>query len=826
MTLVGRHKNRIAASHDVLRIRTGSLLSLAAHLFETQACIHGGCTKRCMFKGIKMCTRKLRATDSGMARFRAQLICGVCLDFLREPKLLDCAHSFCQECLENVVKNQSIYRTADSPLHDNDVECPCCRQPTRLQAPGSDAVKALRTNFNLKELVEIVSEEEKEEARHKLNLAPPVGSLQGAKQCVKGVGHQAMRQVERTQCKEHVKPLDFFCDNCNELFCCKCLKVHKKHDYHQVDDALDSLRSLVQPACEVAFHAEKKMKELFKKKDVISENRERTTRVIETFFDKMHKALDERKSAVISTLRKYTDTQFTKLDEHYQTLEEARTTTLDIVGTIENSLQHSEDASILMKAKEFRDSLENHQESILEITQMASKSKQSSSFLQFKGDNSLLLPFSELGTLHVCSHDPHSNHISILGTVVVSNDDSNTYIVDGKEIVQYVSSTNRPQLPTIDKDSDHTYHPNVPSPSPPKASPRPFCPEPPPDSQEDVESSTPEAELLSEESESEYEEVQTETISLPHSQNAPPIIEPVKVISNDQLCSPDSGEQVYPCGICCTGNYDNFIVTDTHNHCLRLVDHTGEFLEKIGSEGKASGQFKEPVAVAVSKDNFIFVAERETARIQKFTSHGMHILKFGQRALYGHQLNDPWGVAVSPADGNVHISDWDKSRIFVYSPSGRFLRLIGREGFIKFKLPAGIAFDNQGRLLVVDRGRHCVWSLTADGNQILGKIGSGYLHFPYGIAATSDGSIIVTESGKDRISMFSVSGELIRCFGRSGSEPGMFNHPRHICINRKGQLIVADEMNQRLQIFELPEIPQPPLVLDGSLYEELPPLNT
>ena len=134
-----------------------------------------------------MSSRRFSAIDSGMARFHAQLICGVCLDFLREPKLLDCAHSFCQECLENVVKYQGIYRTADSPLEDNDVECPSCRHPTRLRGPGSDAVKALRTNFNLKELVEIVSEEERTETRDKLNLAAPLGSLQGAKQCLKAV---------------------------------------------------------------------------------------------------------------------------------------------------------------------------------------------------------------------------------------------------------------------------------------------------------------------------------------------------------------------------------------------------------------------------------------------------------------------------------------------------------------------------------------------------------------------------------------------------------------------------------------------------------------
>ena len=454
----------------------------------------------------------------------------------------------------------------------------------------------------------------------------------------------------------------------------------------------------------------------------------------------------------------------------------------------------------------------------------------------------------------------------------MSNDDSNIYVAaDGQETMRYVSSTlNCPRLPAI----DDTYYTNIETsatlapPLPPKPTPLIVPPETPLTTAsgssgivgiqsqlgdlsqiannttivQPIAGSTFERELIPEESEGDYELVKarlpplplnhpphkssngiTEEIPLPLPRGAPSIIDPVKVISNDQLCSPNSGEQVYPCGVCCTGYYDNFIITDTSNHCLRLIDHTGEFVEKIGSEGKAGGQFMEPVAVAISKDNCIFVTERGNTRVQKFASHGIQLLKFGQRVLYGHQFNDPWGVAVSPANGDVYVSDWDKNRVYIYEPNGKYVRSIGKEGFIKFKFPAGIAFDDQGRLLVADRGNHCIWSLTADGTQIIGKIGSGFLHFPYGVSTTSNGSIVVTESGKDRISVFSASGEFIRCFGRSGSEPGMFDHPRHVCINQKGQVIVADEMNQRLQIFELPELSASPA--ESSLYEELPPLK-
>ena len=66
-----------------------------------------------------------------------------------------------------------------------------------------------------------------------------------------------------------------------------------------------------------------------------------------------------------------------------------------------------------------------------------------------------------------------------------------------------------------------------------------------------------------------------------------------------------------------------------------------------------------------------------------------------------------------------------------------------------------------------------------------------------------EGNIIITESGNNRISVFSSSGAFLKHFGRKGSDPGMFHHPRHVCVNTKGELVVADELNHRLQLFKL-----------------------
>ena len=285
-----------------------------------------------------------------------------------------------------------------------------------------------------------------------------------------------------------------------------------------------------------------------------------------------------------------------------------------------------------------------------------------------------------------------------------------------------------------------------------------------------------------------------------------PQVELVTVLTSEQLTKPFSGEQVYPCGVCCSPVTDMLVVTDVYNHCIRLVDPvSGRVMECIGKEGRSGGHFKEPSAVVMDSNEHIFVAELDNPRVQKFTSHGKYLLKFGQKAFWGTQLHDPYGLALSP-DNKIYVSDWERGRIYVYQKDGKHLSTIGKDNaFLLF--PAGLVFNHQGNLLVADRGKHCVWVMSPDGKPIsrIGKQGSGEgeLLLPHGVAVLKDNSVAVSESGNHRISIFTPNGKFIGSFGKKGAQPGMFHYPRHMCINNKGHLVVADENNQRLQIFEV-----------------------
>lgn len=64
-------------------------------------------------------------------------------------------------------------------------------------------------------------------------------------------------------------------------------------------------------------------------------------------------------------------------------------------------------------------------------------------------------------------------------------------------------------------------------------------------------------------------------------------------------------------------NHNNeIIVTDFHNHSVKVFNTEGEFLLKFGSNGEGNGQFNAPTGVAVDINGNIIVADWGNSRIQ------------------------------------------------------------------------------------------------------------------------------------------------------------------------------------------------------------------
>ncbi len=157
--------------------------------------------------------------------------------------------------------------------------------------------------------------------------------------------------------------------------------------------------------------------------------------------------------------------------------------------------------------------------------------------------------------------------------------------------------------------------------------------------------------------------------------------------------------------------------------------------------------------------------------------------------------------------GRVYVSDLN--RVKVFDSDGVFITDIGTPGngdgqFINEVI--GLAINSQQELYVVDQdgSRVQVFDLEGKFQRQFGQHGSNDGQFlePQGITIDKLDLVYVSDKLRNDIQVFSRKGEFLYLFGKSGTPGSDLNEPESMAID-KGKLYVADEENQRIQIYDL-----------------------
>ena len=82
-----------------------------------------------------------------------------------------------------------------------------------------------------------------------------------------------------------------------------------------------------------------------------------------------------------------------------------------------------------------------------------------------------------------------------------------------------------------------------------------------------------------------------------------------------------------------------------------------------------------------------------------------------------------------------------------------------------------------------------------------GGSGNGMFNNPLGVAVTDKDEIVVADCLNHRVQVFDSNGTFLRSFGHKGEKAGEFNRPFGIAINKDRKIFVADQDNHRVQIF-------------------------
>lgn len=214
-------------------------------------------------------------------------------------------------------------------------------------------------------------------------------------------------------------------------------------------------------------------------------------------------------------------------------------------------------------------------------------------------------------------------------------------------------------------------------------------------------------------------------------------------------------------------------------------------------------RMKKPYAVHADKDGRIFVADTGWGKLLVFDVANKKFDMWGRSG--PGALTQPLGVT-SDSQGRVYATDGVQQRVVVFDRDGKFVLAAGRKG--ELERPGGIVVNEAlGRIYVADVKRHhiAVFDMTA-GNLVatIGERGvePGQFNFPTNLAIDRDGKLYVVDAMNFRAQILDPEGNALKTFGQIGDGPGSFARPKGIGVDPDGHIYVVDAAFNNFQIFD------------------------
>jgi sugar lactone lactonase YvrE len=232
-------------------------------------------------------------------------------------------------------------------------------------------------------------------------------------------------------------------------------------------------------------------------------------------------------------------------------------------------------------------------------------------------------------------------------------------------------------------------------------------------------------------------------------------------------------------------------------------------------------------SVATDASGFVYLTESSANLVGKMAPDGTVTLLAGVAGVTGQQdgagnqatFSFPSGIAVDSA-GNVFVADSSNGTIRKIDSTGTVSTVAGQPGQCGHRdgpptqsllcFPKGMAFDNQGRLLIADEMSHTVRRLehdgtltTAAGLPFLPGMSNGLVSAfknPSAIAVDADGNVYVADGGNGLIRRIAPSGFVSTVIGRLGVlalQPGVdgaINTPQGVAVLPGGRVVLTSEL--------------------------------
>ncbi|XP_067425474.1 zinc finger protein RFP-like [Emydura macquarii macquarii] len=239
------------------------------------------------------------ATENPVESLQEEATCPICLEYFREPVILECGHNFCRACISQCWEGS-----------DTGVSCPQCRETVQQ--------RNLRPNRQLANMVEIAK---------RLSF-----------QAAKGSGGEKV-------CGEHQEALKLFCEEDQTTICVVCdrSRAHRTHTVVPIAEAAQEYKEKIQAHLKT-FREEREKLLGFKgtgeeKSQEYLKQIEKERQKIVSEFQQLRQFLEEQEQLLLAQLEKL-DKEIVKIqNENINKLSEEISHLSELISEMEMKCQ-------------------------------------------------------------------------------------------------------------------------------------------------------------------------------------------------------------------------------------------------------------------------------------------------------------------------------------------------------------------------------------------------------------------------------------------------------------------------------------------------------
>ncbi|XP_077985391.1 E3 ubiquitin-protein ligase TRIM45-like [Glandiceps talaboti] len=671
--------------------------------------------------------------------------CPICRKQYKEPKILPCLHTFCQQCLIHYVKKHG------------DLKCSTCQRTCQLPDGG---VKVLTTNLFMKSLVDLIVERRRLELNMKELICDVCKTYIKEKQtlsskvCIDCSHHfcdtcidtehkrtntmcsHRMVTIDEYQktnipakfqnpghCTRHRKhEMEFFCDTCQVPVCTECMiSEHKvpKHAYRDLKDAAGEYRGQLEQT--VHTLKEKEQNVLAFKHDIKEKPETIRTKTLNSCNTEQQK-VEERAEEIIRKVRQ----------------EEKR---------LKDELQHKCDLRLKDLDKEI-------DEPDLELTPKHENISSTCNYVET--------------LMH------HGNDVHLLSTKQLTTSRVDELVA--MEIISDVEFFSCDKMDNSDRVGEIRYNVDV---------------------SQCIIKNIP-SHILKGDS---VDIVMTtkDNLGKPVLPRQPITVKVQKPDASwENLSTVDNYDGTHVVKINGTSAGKHRVTMEINNQPvppspfeIRVIK-----VKKFGCKGSKGGHFNNPNGVAINKDGNIAVADTDNNRVQIININDGKSLKTLEFPCFQNKFI-PYDVAVS-ADNNYYMTDQGNNQIVISNDTGKYVRSFGHNDLNK---PCGITISPvDGNVYVASCKSSKVMIYTPNGSRRV-KVIRVNLYGPRYIIINDLGMIFVSDSHQ-RIQVFNAKFDFLYTCGSKGSGDGQFSRIRGVYYYDK-YVYACDYGNNTVQKFDI-----------------------